>query len=167
MVKKNQQVILETAVLSESTPTESMTLHLVYQESPENLTKFLKRLEEASCLSDTVRKALCYQLIMALVFLHKRNVIHADICPNNIRLENFTVKLKLSPAACVITPGTIGLNAPSRLYYCAPEIFHGRQYTKASDVWSLGCVLAEILRNFDTRLIDMSDKHRQKESILA
>jgi calcium-dependent protein kinase len=95
------------------------------------------------------------QVLEALSFCHANNVMHCDVKPDNILLDNnFVVKLIDFGCADLIEFG-LGAqkgNGKKRMVaggmgYLAPEVMTGR-YSKQVDVWSAGCVLYELYSGF-------------------
>ncbi|XP_068494784.1 mitogen-activated protein kinase 20-like isoform X1 [Phaseolus vulgaris] len=93
-----------------------------------------------------------YQLLRALKFIHTANVFHRDLKPKNI-LANANCKLKicdfgLARVAFSDTPTTIfWTDYVATRWYRAPELcgsFYSK-YTPAIDIWSIGCIFAEVL----------------------
>ena len=90
-----------------------------------------------------------YQALRGLKCIHSANVIHRDLKPSNL-LVNTSCDLAISDFS-------LGRNANSNAkdpltdyvitrYYRAPEILcECSHYTKAVDVWSLGCIFAEMI----------------------
>ncbi|MBA0750404.1 hypothetical protein Gogos_001815, partial [Gossypium gossypioides] len=96
-----------------------------------------------------------YQLLRALKYIHTANVYHRDLKPKNI-LANANCKLKicdfgLARVAFNDTPMTIfWTDYVATRWYRAPELcgsFFSKlmQYTPAIDIWSIGCIFAEVL----------------------
>lgn len=86
-----------------------------------------------------------FQLILVSQYIHSCNIIHRDIKPQNIfvdknmnlKIGDFGVsKLLDGTENCKTTAGTP--------YYCSPEVMKSQQYSKKTDIWSLGCVIYEI-----------------------
>lgn len=93
------------------------------------------------------------QLLSAILFLNELKICHFGIEPQNIMVTADSVKIA-SLATATILP-TIPTTLPS-LVYRPPEILMGatngiRDDPLSVDLWSLGCVLAEITRIFTTR----------------
>ena len=85
------------------------------------------------------------QLLKALVFLEKRNVIHCDLKPENILcVDRERTKLKVVDfgSGC-LTHEQVYTYVQSR-YYRAPEVILRIPYSEKVDIWSLGCILAEL-----------------------
>jgi len=93
-----------------------------------------------------------YQLLRALKYIHTANVYHRDLKPKNI-LANSNCKLKicdfgLARVAFHDTPTTIfWTDYVATRWYRAPELCGSffSKYTPAIDVWSIGCIFAEVL----------------------
>ncbi|KMZ62097.1 Mitogen-activated protein kinase 12 [Zostera marina] len=93
-----------------------------------------------------------YQLLRALKYIHTANVYHRDLKPKNI-LANANCKLKicdfgLARAAFNNTPCTMfWTDYVATRWYRAPELcgLFFSKYTPAIDIWSIGCIFAEIL----------------------
>jgi cyclin-dependent kinase 12/13 len=93
----------------------------------------------------------CYmkQLLEGLFFLHKNNILHRDIKASNLLINNDGV-LKLADfglARPVISEtGLQYTNNVITLWYRPPELLLGEEkYGPAVDIWSAGCILAELL----------------------
>lgn len=86
------------------------------------------------------------QVLLALKFIHRFNILHRDLKTSNIFLqENGELKIGDFGIARVLD-GTLH-NAESVVgtpYYMSPEICQNLPYSFKSDVWSLGCVLFEL-----------------------
>merc|ERR1711959_689170 len=91
-----------------------------------------------------------YQILRGLQFIHAANVIHRDLKPGNILVnQNCTVKIcdfglaRLEPETGY---GGFMTEYVVTRWYRAPEIMlSGQDYTQSIDVWSVGCILAEML----------------------
>ncbi|KAF5451541.1 hypothetical protein F2P56_026643 [Juglans regia] len=90
-----------------------------------------------------------YQICRALNYLHHVvGVCHRDIKPQNLLVNPHNHQLKICDfgSAKMLVPGEPNISYICSRYYRAPElIFGATEYTTAIDMWSVGCVLAELL----------------------
>ncbi|GFP85981.1 shaggy-related protein kinase theta [Phtheirospermum japonicum] len=90
-----------------------------------------------------------YQICRAVNYIHRViRVCHRDIKPQNLLVNPHTHQLKLCDfgSAKMLVPGEPNISYICSRYYRAPElIFGATEYTSAIDMWSAGCVMAELL----------------------
>ncbi|KAK9476839.1 kinase-like domain-containing protein [Lipomyces japonicus] len=103
-------------------------------------------------LTDSHYQSFIYQILCGLKYIHSANVLHRDLKPGNL-LVNADCELKICDFGLArgfsVDPtenaGFLTEYVATR-WYRAPEIMLSFQsYTKAIDVWSVGCILAELL----------------------
>ncbi|OQV19713.1 Mitogen-activated protein kinase 15 [Hypsibius exemplaris] len=105
---------------------------------------------------ETVRtlSALSVKFFRTIYFIHSANVIHRDLKPANIllthpceiRVADFGLARSLSDPDDNFQNGNL-TNYVATRWYRSPEILLGsKRYTKGVDIWSLGTILAEMLR---------------------
>ncbi|KPP72403.1 glycogen synthase kinase-3 alpha-like [Scleropages formosus] len=93
-------------------------------------------------------KVYMYQLFRSLAYIHSQGVCHRDIKPQNLLVDPETAILKLCDfgSAKQLVRGEPNVSYICSRYYRAPElIFGATDYTSNIDIWSAGCVLAELL----------------------
>jgi len=93
-------------------------------------------------------KVYIYQLARALTYLHAIGICHRDIKPQNLLIDPNTQELKLCDfgSAKRLVKGESNVAYICSRYYRAPElIFGATEYTEQIDIWSMGCVFAELL----------------------
>ncbi|NWS63537.1 MK15 kinase, partial [Chunga burmeisteri] len=125
-------------------------IYLIFESMETDLHAVIKK---GNMLKDIHKCYIIYQLLKATKFIHSGNVIHRDQKPSNILLD----------ADCFVKLCDFGLARSLRQlnedqgnpalteyvatrWYRAPEILlSSRSYTKGVDMWSIGCILGELL----------------------
>ncbi|KAJ2882894.1 negative regulator of the PHO system [Coemansia aciculifera] len=115
------------------------------------MDKDLKRYMDANgnhgALPPQTIKLLMYQLLKGIKYCHEMRVLHRDLKPQNL-LINARNQLKLGDfglARAVGIPVNTFSNEVVTLWYRAPDVLLGsRNYTTTIDIWSAGCIMAEM-----------------------
>ncbi|CAD8123261.1 unnamed protein product [Paramecium sonneborni] len=93
-------------------------------------------------------KIYSYQMLRALAYLQGIGICHRDIKPQNILVNPNSHVLKFCDfgSAKRLIPGEPNVAYICSRYYRAPElIFGATEYTTSIDIWSIGCVIVEML----------------------
>ncbi|XP_061533338.1 homeodomain-interacting protein kinase 3a isoform X2 [Phycodurus eques] len=120
---------------------------LVFEMLEQNLYDFLKQ-NKFSPLPLKIIRPILLQVVTALKKLKSLGLIHADLKPENIMLidpssQPYRVKVIDFGSASHVSKAVCSTYLQSR-YYRAPEIILGLPFCEAIDMWSLGCVIAEL-----------------------
>lgn len=120
-------------------------LYLVFEFLQQDLKKLLDSVKGG--LEQPLVKSYLSQLLKAISFCHLRCVLHRDLKPQNLLIDG-EGHIKLADFGLA---RTIGLPVRTythevvTLWYRAPEVLLGSKlYTCALDIWSLGCIFAEM-----------------------
>lgn len=109
-----------------------------------DLFEHLKENEFAGFSENQIRQ-YATQLLKSLVFLEERSVIHCDLKPENILCvgeDRQHLKVVDFGSGCHVND-QVYTYVQSR-YYRAPEVILRIPYSEKVDIWSLGCILAEL-----------------------
>lgn len=93
---------------------------------------------------------IAYQLFCGLKYLHSANILHRDLKPENIlinsdtgiRICDFGLARVQSDHCAFMT-----LYVATRWYRAPEVILSWKEYTKSIDIWSAGCIIAELISN--------------------
>jgi len=131
------------------TPAAPPRVWLVLEHLDMDLAEYIKRSPRP--LDGTFIRSIIRQLLLALEAVHAHRVIHRDVKPQNILIDREKQEIKLADfglsRACL--PAPCGSRAMTQevvtLLYRAPEVLLGcTTYSFPIDMWSAGCVLAEL-----------------------
>lgn len=140
---------LKTCYYTNGDKPDEVFLNLVLEYFPETLYRIERHHSKAKNIIATVQtKLYTYQLLRALAYIHAKGVCHRDIKPQNLLLDTERHILNLCDfgSAKILVKGEPNIAYICSRYYRAPElIFGATDYTPAIDVWSTGCVMAELL----------------------
>ncbi|XP_043683692.1 serine/threonine-protein kinase 36 isoform X4 [Vespula pensylvanica] len=104
-------------------------------------------LGKAGHLSEERAQVIACDLVSALYYLHSNRVLHRDLKPQNVLLEaNGVAKLCDFGFARSMSTGTHVLTSiKGTPLYMAPELIQERPYDHNVDLWSLGCIVYELV----------------------
>ena len=122
------------------------SLHLVLEYFPWDLEMIIK--DKSIIFMPGDIKAWLWMLLNALDACHKQWILHRDVKPNNllvaadgrIKLADFGLARDWGNARVPLTSAVV------TRWYQAPELLFGaKHYTSAIDIWSVGCLFAELM----------------------
>lgn len=137
-----------TQLLSIVRAKNNKDIYMVFEFMPADLHGAIS----SSILKAEPCRYIVYQIVKALKFIHSAEIVHRDLKPSNILIDE-KCKVQIADfglARSILQPPKE--DAPclteyiATRWYRAPEIVLGsQQYSKAVDVWSVGCILGEMM----------------------
>eukprot|EP00182_Erythrolobus_australicus_P006755 CAMPEP_0185833762 /NCGR_PEP_ID=MMETSP1353-20130828/3417_1 /TAXON_ID=1077150 /ORGANISM="Erythrolobus australicus, Strain CCMP3124" /LENGTH=366 /DNA_ID=CAMNT_0028532089 /DNA_START=39 /DNA_END=1139 /DNA_ORIENTATION=+ len=128
---------------------DEVYVNLVLEYVPENLYRFSRHYAKLNkTIPAAYVKLFSFQLLRALAYVHARGICHRDVKPQNLLLDPARHVLKLCDfgSAKTLEADEPNISYICSRYYRAPELILGAtRYTTAIDLWSAGCVIAELL----------------------
>jgi len=122
-------------------------LYLVFEYLDQDLKRYMDQIGKAKMHSFLIKSYLL-QLLKGIAFCHAHRVLHRDLKPQNVLIDKKGV-LKLADfglARAFSIPVRTYTHEVVTLWYRAPEILlGGKQYSTPVDVWSIGCIFAEMV----------------------
>ncbi|CAK7213201.1 ATP binding [Sporothrix eucalyptigena] len=112
-------------------------------------------LNSYGALPEPLVRSFVRQILHGLSYLHQRDIIHRDIKGANILVDNkgtikisdFGISKKLE-ATNILNGANNNKNRPSMqgsVFWMAPEVVKRTSYTRKADIWSLGCLVVEMM----------------------
>ena len=122
-------------------------LMLVFEFMDRDLKKYMDSRGERGQLDTLTIKSFMHQLLRGIAFCHENRVLHRDLKPQNLLINN-RGQLKLGDfglARAFGIPVNTFSNEVVTLWYRAPDVLLGsRTYNTSIDIWSAGCIMAEM-----------------------
>lgn len=84
------------------------------------------------------------EIITAVCYLHSEQLLHRDLKPENVLFRNGVVKLTDFGTAA-FKKEELFTNVTGTFPFMAPEVLIGKPYSYPCDVWSIGCLVADML----------------------
>lgn len=122
-------------------------LYMICEFLDLDLKKYLRKNSQGLPIRKV--KEVTYEILKGLAFCHGHRVIHRDLKPHNVLISPDATQVKIADfglARASFVPGKTLTHEVITLWYRAPELLLGHcNYTMGVDVWSAGCIVAEIL----------------------
>lgn len=126
--------------------TESeLIMYLVFEHVTQDLAQYMSNCKSPFGLGTNRIKSMAKELLSGVEFLHTHRIVHRDLKPQNllvtnsghIKLADFglakTYDFDMKLTSVVVT-----------LWYRAPEVLLSLTYATPVDIWSVGCIIAEL-----------------------
>lgn len=122
-------------------------LYLVFEHLEHDLADYLYSLPPNIQLAQNVVQRMSKEILTGISFLHSHRIVHRDLKPQNllvsseglVKIADFglakTYDYDMQLTSVVVT-----------LWYRPPEILLNQGYTSAVDIWSVACIIAEMIQ---------------------
>jgi len=145
---QHENIIGVKNILRAGTLESMQNLYIVQEYMETDLYKLLRSQQ----ISNEHICYFLYQILRGLKYIHSANVIHRDLKPSNLLLNtNCDLKIIDFGLARVADMGNdvqIYTEYVATRWYRAPEVMlNSRSYSISMDMWSVGCILAEMIQN--------------------
>lgn len=128
--------------------TDSQKLYLVFEFLDMDFKKYMETIKTGEGLDANVIKRFMSQLIKGICYCHSHRILHRDLKPQNLLIDK-EGNLKIADfglARAFGVPLRSYTHEVVTLWYRAPEILlGGKQYSVGIDMWSIGCIFAEMI----------------------
>lgn len=148
-----EESIVQTKLLDHPNIVKLLTVdiiehHIIMVMEYINGTDLEKILDDEHKLSIKISLTYFYQILSALDFAQKHKVIHRDIRPSNVLLdENNNIKITDFGTSIFLSEKQYATTKIGSPPYMAPEQFEGKAVF-ASDIYSAGCLFYEMVTGF-------------------
>ncbi|TFK68931.1 Pkinase-domain-containing protein [Pluteus cervinus] len=124
-------------------------LYLVFEFLDVDLKRYMETgNQNRTPITPQIVKKFTHQLVSGLLYCHSHRILHRDLKPQNLLIDKRN-NLKLADfglARAFGIPMRTYTHEVVTLWYRAPEVLLGsRHYSTAIDMWSVGCIFAEMI----------------------
>ena len=130
---------------------DDVFLNCIMDYVPETLSILIsKNKHQGTKFPSSLLKLYSYQMLKSIGYLHSIGICHRDIKPQNILIDPLDYTLKICDFGCAkqLVKNEENISYICSRYYRPPELVLGATfYTCQVDVWSIGCVIAELILN--------------------
>ncbi|CAD6453366.1 ce465734-bef3-400c-882c-6c393666cd6e [Sclerotinia trifoliorum] len=164
----SHQHIVQVISTYETTKAPRQFGILISPAGDEDLSHFLERVSESDFPEEDIKLLNGWQccLASALAYVHSQNIRHKDIKPNNIICKGDQIYLTDFGSAhqfsAGVTSSTDGPLVGITKMYSAPEVIADDRRGRPADIYSLGCVFAEMATVANGERIDDFHEYRSQ-----
>ncbi|XP_045770226.1 cyclin-dependent kinase 1 [Maniola jurtina] len=127
---------------------EEARLYLIFEFLSMDLKKYMDSLGSGKFMEPSLVKSYLYQINSAILYCHKRRILHRDLKPQNLLIDKSSGIIKVADfglGRAFGVPVRVYTHEVVTLWYRAPEVLLGSQrYSCPVDIWAIGCIFAEM-----------------------
>uniref|UniRef100_A0A8R1I8S4 mitogen-activated protein kinase n=1 Tax=Caenorhabditis japonica TaxID=281687 RepID=A0A8R1I8S4_CAEJA len=148
---RHDNIICALDIYTPDEENDFRDVYVVTEFAGRSLYRILKQQRDYGrrVLTEEHIKFIIYQIIRALKYIHSANIIHRDLKPGNIALTDDCdlMVLDFGLARSLENKDTSLTQYVQTRWYRSPEVIYWKidSYTNLADMWSVGCIAAELL----------------------
>ncbi|XP_034828001.1 cyclin-dependent kinase 1 [Maniola hyperantus] len=127
---------------------EEARLYLIFEFLSMDLKKYMDSLGTGKFMEPSLVKSYLYQINSAILYCHRRRILHRDLKPQNLLIDKSSGIIKVADfglGRAFGVPVRVYTHEVVTLWYRAPEVLLGSQrYSCPVDIWAIGCIFAEM-----------------------
>lgn len=125
---------------------QQLILYMVFEHVDQDLATYLERCPAPGLSAERI-KYMMYQILCGVDFLHANRIVHRDLKPQNVLVTSgHQVKLADFGLARIYDAHMVLTSVVVTLWYRSPEVLLTTSYATPVDIWSCGCIFAELFR---------------------
>ena len=123
-----------------------LEVFLVFEHVDQDLDVYMKNCPSPGIGPDKV-KDIMFKILSGVDFLHSQRIVHRDLKPANLLVTSSgQIKIADFGLARLYEFQTALTSVVVTLWYRGPEVLLGTSYASSIDIWSCGCIFAELFR---------------------
>lgn len=148
---RHDNIICALDIYTPDEENDFRDVYVVTEFAGRSLYRILKQQRDFGrrVLTEEHIKFIIYQIIRALKYIHSANIIHRDLKPGNLALtdDSDLMILDFGLARSLEKKDTTLTQYVQTRWYRSPEVIYWKidSYTNLADMWSVGCIAAELL----------------------
>lgn len=148
---RHDNIICALDIYTPDEENDFRDVYVVTEFAGRSLYRILKQQRDYGrrVLTEEHIKFIIYQIIRALKYIHSANIIHRDLKPGNLALtdDSDLMILDFGLARSLEKKDTTLTQYVQTRWYRSPEVIYWKidSYTNLADMWSVGCIAAELL----------------------
>lgn len=125
---------------------QEVVFYLVFEHMDQDLDQFI-RLSPSSGMDKLIVKDFLWQILNGVDWMHVNTIVHRDLKPQNILVSQNGKHLKIADFGLsrLIGSNVVLSTQVVTQWYRAPEVLLHSSYCKSVDIWSVGCIFAEMI----------------------
>ena len=123
---------------------EKFHLYLIFEHVEQDLAAYLENCPSPGLCPSRI-KEIAFFILKGIDFLHSNRIVHRDLKPSNVLVaKSGQIKLADFGLARIYESSVSLTTTVVTLWYRSPEVLLRTSYASSVDIWSIGCIFAEL-----------------------